>query len=97
MDQAPTLHPNRQLPLPLGPLRFSAPLLHPDGLDFTHPHAKFLFPPGEEGLAFFNFSSSVEHLDLRGLLWHTPEVLQNIPHTPGLEHLMTLKMKVDMV
>jgi len=52
---------------------------------------------GKKDMPFFNFSSSVEHLDLRGLLWRTPEVLQNIPHTPGLEHLMTLKMKLDMV
>ena len=48
-------------------------------------------------LPFLNFSSSVEHLDLRGLSWPTPQMLQNIPHTPGLEHLKTLKMKQDAV
>jgi hypothetical protein len=48
-------------------------------------------------LPFFNFSSSVKHLDLRGLSWPSPGVLQNIPHTPGLEHLKTLKMKQDTV
>ena len=47
-------------------------------------------------LPFFNFSSSVEHLDLRGLSWPTPEVLQNIPHTPGLGYLKTLKIQRDM-
>ena len=48
-------------------------------------------------LPFFNFSSLVEHLDLHGLSWPFPGVLQNIPHTPGLEHVKTLKMKQDTV
>ena len=47
-------------------------------------------------LPFFNSSSSVEHLDLRGPSWPTPEVLQNIPHTPGLGYLKTLKIKQHM-
>ena len=47
-------------------------------------------------LPFFNFSSSVEHLDLRGLSWPTLEVLQNIPHTPGLGYLKTLEIQRDM-
>jgi hypothetical protein len=46
-------------------------------------------------LPFFNFSSSVEHLDLRGLSWPTSEALQNIPHTPGLGYLKTLRIMRD--
>ena len=50
----------------------------------------------KSGLPLFNFSSSVEHLDLRGLLWPIPEVLQDIPHTRGLAYLKTLTIKRDM-
>ena len=99
MDQAPTLRPNlQQLPLPLGPHRFSPPLLHLSSirLDWFSPIiAPYPYSSLSKStiLPFLNFSSSVEHLYLRGLSWPTPQVLQNIPHTPGLEHLKTLKMK----
>jgi len=56
---------------------------------YSHLGKSFILP-------FFNFSS-VEHLDLRGLSWPSPGVLKNIPHTPGLEYLKTLKMKQDTV
>jgi hypothetical protein len=66
-------------------------------LDWLSPFLmqSFHSPLTKSGMPFFKFSSSVEHLDLRGLPWPTPEVLQNIPCTPGLGHLKTLKLKQD--
>ncbi|EDR13638.1 uncharacterized protein LACBIDRAFT_322724 [Laccaria bicolor S238N-H82] len=48
-------------------------------------------------LPFLHLSCTVEHFDLRGKWWPTPEAVQTITDTPGFGCLKTLKMELDTV